>query len=531
MTAVTKSPGTAADDSSFGTISWTNPGNVTVSDNTYATAVYAGSAFSHWLNVTNFGFSIPSDARIDGIAVNVENSETAGVIIDASVQLLNMVSGTSDNKASGNELPAADAVTVYGGVNDLWGCAWTPAAISSSSFGVRYRGRKSTGGAGTAQIDYISITVYYTRPTDTQVTVVRFRRPEPPHDVLLESFIAGMRYGFAVRRDGKASFMLPRSDPNATKFAYLMTQSDRPPMVTIERPDGYIPWVGFVDEIREPFGDPFITYFLQDHTLRLRNARIRKGGVATTTQGSGDLITNILKECNGRGAPPLYLDLDNITAGPGVQYTPSASYAYDFLEDMAKLTDWEWGFAYEVDEKHVKTFLTWTDRVGQDRSGEDIWEEAKHFTKVSRNLKYSYQYDAATVVGGTGTFNDRPAAEVSRSGLTSDGIDLTGKKSGARSPGLGGTYVEVIPQTTDASVLRTSALRIHTDLRRVPEQLSFSLHENQVDMSRFGVGDYRTIRLQTTDLGSAVQRTVRIIGIEMQPDTKEISCETQVIPS
>src|SRR5437870_5126048 len=62
--------GTCVDDSGIGTVAWVNPGNATTSDNVYATATPGGpNKASHFLKCTGFGFSIPSNATIQGIQV------------------------------------------------------------------------------------------------------------------------------------------------------------------------------------------------------------------------------------------------------------------------------------------------------------------------------------------------------------------------------------------------------------------------------------------------------------------------------
>ena len=74
------SPGTTADDSAVGTIVWTNPNNSKVSDNVYAIVTNAncGIPTSHYLKATNFGFSIPAGATINGIVVEIEKKHSGG---------------------------------------------------------------------------------------------------------------------------------------------------------------------------------------------------------------------------------------------------------------------------------------------------------------------------------------------------------------------------------------------------------------------------------------------------------------------
>ena len=67
------SPGTMADDSTIGTITWSNPDNAKASDDSRSIANHVSAAStSHYLKATNFGFSIPAGSTIDGIVVRVE---------------------------------------------------------------------------------------------------------------------------------------------------------------------------------------------------------------------------------------------------------------------------------------------------------------------------------------------------------------------------------------------------------------------------------------------------------------------------
>ena len=72
-----RNPGTTANDAAVGTTNWTNPGNGTASDNTYATVSTKG--ISRYLKTTNFGFTLPTSTAIAGVVVEVERSSTATV--------------------------------------------------------------------------------------------------------------------------------------------------------------------------------------------------------------------------------------------------------------------------------------------------------------------------------------------------------------------------------------------------------------------------------------------------------------------
>lgn len=140
-------PGTAIDDAAVGTQAWSNPTNALADDGIFASAVSvgSGSATTHYLDVTNFGFSIPSNATVQGIQVDIERkSSTASSVCgatntacDNSIVIINS-SGTlgSTNKATTTVWPTTEAFASYGGSADLWSAAWAPSDINSSNFGV-----------------------------------------------------------------------------------------------------------------------------------------------------------------------------------------------------------------------------------------------------------------------------------------------------------------------------------------------------------------------------------------------------------
>jgi hypothetical protein len=161
------SAGTGADDSAIGTVTWGNPGNITSSDNTYATAPYTGAGFpnevSHYLKATNFGFSIPDGAAINGIVVEAEITVNGFfVMTDHEVKIVKGGTIGSTNKAQGNFWPEEEAYESYGSSSDLWGESWTSSDINASNFGVVLSGKNQTSDAYTVSIDHVRITIYYT---------------------------------------------------------------------------------------------------------------------------------------------------------------------------------------------------------------------------------------------------------------------------------------------------------------------------------------------------------------------------------
>ena len=158
------SPGTIVNDNSFGTIAWSNPANAASSNNVYAIAFSFGGGVSNYLKATNFGFSIPSGATIDGIKVTIEAQTSAGSTNDSTVKLVK--SGLVLGSNLGTSLPwnnVSDSTRTYGSSSNLWGLSWTDADINDSTFGVAYSSTLTAGKSGARnRCDYISITVYYT---------------------------------------------------------------------------------------------------------------------------------------------------------------------------------------------------------------------------------------------------------------------------------------------------------------------------------------------------------------------------------
>lgn len=159
------SPGTAADDASIGTIAWNNPDNIKTSNNTYADASDAtpGSKTTHYLKATNFGFSIPTDATINGILVEIEKTKTDGFsAVDNVVKIVKSDGSLgTENKASVSEWPALDTYVSYGSSSDLWSESWNSSDINDSDFGVVLSVTYDPGPGGVPNVDHIRITVYY----------------------------------------------------------------------------------------------------------------------------------------------------------------------------------------------------------------------------------------------------------------------------------------------------------------------------------------------------------------------------------
>lgn len=165
------SPTTVADDASAGTVAWSNPGNATAWDDSFASATTASGGFhaTHYLKATGFGLSVPAGATIAGIEALVVHWATVGLggarIADAAVRLVKAGTVQTPDRSAAGPWPQSPVLQIYGTPTDLWGGTWTPTDINDAGFGVAIVASlpgQSPAGAFTAYVDYMQIRVWYT---------------------------------------------------------------------------------------------------------------------------------------------------------------------------------------------------------------------------------------------------------------------------------------------------------------------------------------------------------------------------------
>lgn len=150
------SPSTTAEQGSGN--AWTTPGNITASDNAYASYTRSTASGNKILAVTGFGFAIPTGATIDGILVEIEGKVDVG---PDGVFVGITKNGTSSAAAKTTpEMTTTEQYQSYGGASDLWGLTWTVAEINAATFGIRWHPDEADGVV--VSLDHARITVYYT---------------------------------------------------------------------------------------------------------------------------------------------------------------------------------------------------------------------------------------------------------------------------------------------------------------------------------------------------------------------------------
>jgi hypothetical protein len=189
-TGASASGATAIDNNMIGSLTWANPGNTSALDGSYATAAplvaLLGTATTHYLQITNFGFIIPGSYTICGVTATISRGQTALLFLgqtinDNSVVLVKAntpVTGVGANHALGGNW-SYNAITAanYGNSLDGWGTTWLNSDISNNSgFGIALSANINDvlGIIPVAAVDQITLTVYSQPPTTLAVDLVSF---------------------------------------------------------------------------------------------------------------------------------------------------------------------------------------------------------------------------------------------------------------------------------------------------------------------------------------------------------------------
>lgn len=150
--------GTGENNAGIGATAWTTPGNVTADD--AADATCNAGASSNYLVARNFGFSVPSEAIIQGITVRVEASEHTAGTEGLNAQLQNDSGTLVGSSKSVTISGTGKSVYTYGSTSDVWGASLTPAIVNDADFGVRLWFTT----AHDIRIDFVTIAVEYIIP-------------------------------------------------------------------------------------------------------------------------------------------------------------------------------------------------------------------------------------------------------------------------------------------------------------------------------------------------------------------------------
>lgn len=142
---------------------WADAGSAKCDDDeerAYAAPLTNGQ-FTQVLKISDFGFSLPVDARVEGIeVVIIRKGDVSGAILDKSVKLMR------GHVAVGADLRSRDlwddnwTAAYYGDENQDWNQPWTVRDINSAGFGVAISAM-SAGVIARPQIDEVLVTVHF----------------------------------------------------------------------------------------------------------------------------------------------------------------------------------------------------------------------------------------------------------------------------------------------------------------------------------------------------------------------------------
>lgn len=156
------SPNVVVNDASFGTRAWGEPELAKTSNDQWAhrATLKLPGTNTNYLKATDFGFSIPLDATIDGIIGRVErHCSTADGCYTVRLRAVKGGVVQSTDMDSGDSWPGSDTSISYGGSTNKWGTTWTPAQINASNFGFVVACNLNVG---IARVDWMNVRVYYT---------------------------------------------------------------------------------------------------------------------------------------------------------------------------------------------------------------------------------------------------------------------------------------------------------------------------------------------------------------------------------
>lgn len=134
----------------------------------------------HWFNkaeqFTQFGFSIPSGATIDGISVQVQRYDFFLFGKNDIVKLVKNGAPVGNNEAGSASWsgPLFNKVETFGGSSDTWGQTWTPQDVNAANFGVAISDNSILNifGGKNASLGLVSMTITYSL-ADQTITVTQ----------------------------------------------------------------------------------------------------------------------------------------------------------------------------------------------------------------------------------------------------------------------------------------------------------------------------------------------------------------------
>jgi hypothetical protein len=133
-----------------------------------AQVVLVTGTYADPLLLTDFSASVPIDALVTGIELQVEHASLSTDASDDLIELLQNGQPIGTNHATTVPWPMSPTTETYGGAYDTWGTSWNASDVRSPGFGVsiaaKYVGPPT--GNERAYITSAVLIIYYTTPCD-----------------------------------------------------------------------------------------------------------------------------------------------------------------------------------------------------------------------------------------------------------------------------------------------------------------------------------------------------------------------------
>jgi hypothetical protein len=142
---------------------WSEAANVRCDDNedrAYTAPLTKGQV-TQVLKVSDFGFALPADARVEGIeVVIIRKGDVSDGIVDRSVMLMNGGVAGGSNLRSRDLWEDSWTAAYYGDDHEDWDHPWTVKDVNSAGFGVAIS-VQGEGVIARPQIDEVLVTVHF----------------------------------------------------------------------------------------------------------------------------------------------------------------------------------------------------------------------------------------------------------------------------------------------------------------------------------------------------------------------------------
>lgn len=167
---------------------WSNTTAITKKDQQFAGTELSENGFCFQTNCfysrgligSDFGFSLPLSATVDGIFVKVSRkADVSQAVKDSFIQLQMGFMPVGIKKKAKAFWDVEPGIKSYGSATDLWGSSWSAAEINSSDFSVWMKAYNTSANTVQASVDFMRVTVYYTEGLVKKSQTAEFQLSAP----------------------------------------------------------------------------------------------------------------------------------------------------------------------------------------------------------------------------------------------------------------------------------------------------------------------------------------------------------------